>query len=87
MKIDGGNVPIHQYYFGDDRLKVVTPDIFHVINSREKEKGYNVLIRVNLSFLSTNIEGCKLGDEGIQNLFFLDLPNKLELLLCRIDAI
>ena len=39
IKIDKGSIPIHQYYFGDNRLKTVTPDIFHVINSREKEKG------------------------------------------------
>ena len=86
-KIDGGPLPIHQYHFGNDRVKVINPDIFHAINSREKEKGDTAIIRVCLGFLSTNIEGCNIGDEGIKNILFLDLPNKLELLLSMIYAI
>ena len=50
IKMDGGPLPIHQYYFGSDRLKAVTPDIFHAINSREKEKGDTAIIRVCLGF-------------------------------------
>ena len=87
MKIDGGPLPIHQYNLGFDRVKAITPDIFHAINSIEKEKGDTAIIRVNLGFLSTILEACKIGDEGIKNIFLLDFPNQLELNLSMIYAI
>ena len=82
-----GSLPRHQYNFGFGRVKAVTPDFFHTINSIEKEKGYTAIVRVNLRFLSTILEACKIGDEGIKNIFLLDFPNQLELNLSMIYAI
>ena len=84
IKIDKGPIPIHQYYFGKKRLETIPPDIFHVINSIEKEKGDQTLLRINLGFLSIYLECCELGDKFIKDIFFLDLPNQLELLLSMI---